>query len=77
VKENMKKYKYVPLFLLCSIFLSIPLTGIAKAQTTPGYVGVSEGDVYTWQIKMSEEGLNSFEADLEALKNEYNAKLGT
>ncbi|TFF87694.1 MAG: hypothetical protein EU548_09925 [Promethearchaeota archaeon] len=73
----MKKYKFLPLVLLCFLFLSIPLAGTVKAQTTPSYVGINEGDQYTWSMKMSQAGLNQFMADIESMKDDFKTSLGT
>lgn len=52
----MKKLK-VLVVLAISTLLLIPFGSFAKAQT-PSYVGVSEGDIYTWSVQIDADGID-------------------
>ena len=52
----MKKSNIFVVLALSTILL-IPFANIAKAQT-PSYVGVNEGEVYTWKVDFDVDGID-------------------
>jgi len=52
----MKKSNIFVVLALSTILL-IPFANIAKAQT-PSYVGVNEGEVYTWKVDLEVDGID-------------------
>ncbi|MEJ2248453.1 MAG: hypothetical protein P8Y97_02190, partial [Candidatus Lokiarchaeota archaeon] len=73
----MKKYKLIPLILLCLIFFGTTLAGTVKAQTTPSYVGIKKGDQFTWDLKMNKDGFTSLNKSLFQLKEDLKGNLSS
>lgn len=73
----MKKYKLLPLILLCLIFFGTTLAGAVKAQTTPSYVGIKKGDQFTWDMKLNEDGFNSLKQNLGQMKDYLEGNLSS
>ncbi len=64
----MKKSKYVTILLL-SFMVIIPMTKFSTA-VPPSYVGISEGDVYTWGGNLNKNGIISLKDDIVTAKDE-------
>jgi len=61
----MKKLRIL-VVLAISTLLLIPFGSFAKAQT-PAYIGISEGDVYTWKIDLDVDGIDELITNIDTL----------
>ncbi|MFO7795030.1 MAG: hypothetical protein ACQERB_03760 [Promethearchaeati archaeon] len=71
----MKKKLLLTLIIISLMFSTISLQGYSTAQTIPSYVGVSEGDVYEWNIVLSNSTIDKIMDDLEGVKDDFKEEL--
>ncbi|TFG22114.1 MAG: hypothetical protein EU529_11555 [Promethearchaeota archaeon] len=64
------KYSKIILFGLLVITLLIPFASIAHAAKTPGYVGIKEGQTYTWTTEFDQGPLEDYYEDRGKTKEE-------
>ncbi|TFG22113.1 MAG: hypothetical protein EU529_11550 [Promethearchaeota archaeon] len=64
------KYSKIILFGLLVITLLIPFASIAHAAKTPGYVGIKEGQTYTWTTEFDAGPLEDYYEDIGETKEE-------
>ncbi|MHA2006858.1 MAG: hypothetical protein ACXABO_04205 [Promethearchaeota archaeon] len=62
--------------LAISTILLIPLSNVARAQP-PSYVGVNEGDVYTWKVDLDVDGLDEVMNNIGTLLNDIDGYIST
>jgi len=72
----MKKKILLFLTIISLLISSISLQGFSVAQTVPGYVGVSEGDVYEWEVKMQNSTIDKMVDGVEGIKDDIKDQLG-
>ncbi|MCJ7648510.1 MAG: hypothetical protein MUP85_07850 [Candidatus Lokiarchaeota archaeon] len=64
----MKKIKITSILLMCTLIL-ISIGNFTIAQDS-SYVGISEGEEYTWDLGLNKDGINSLKDDYEILVQE-------
>jgi hypothetical protein len=69
----MKKLKSIGIIFLSTLLL-IPFGGFAKAQTST-YVGVQEGETYTWQITLNIDGLDELIENIDILLDDLESSI--
>lgn len=70
----MKKKPILGVFLLSIIFFLV-FGNVAKAQVTTSYIGVSEGDEFTWKVDINFEGVDTLVTNIREVMVDQQNKL--
>ncbi|MBD3216259.1 MAG: hypothetical protein GF311_26835 [Candidatus Lokiarchaeota archaeon] len=73
----MKKHILIILTIISLMLSMTSLQGFSTAQTVPGYVGVSKGDRYEFEIKMNKPTLDKLINEMEGVKDDFKSELGS
>ncbi|TXT60183.1 MAG: exported protein of unknown function [Promethearchaeota archaeon] len=73
----MKKKILMTLTVISLMLSMTALQGFSAAQAVPGYVGVSKGDRYEFEVKMSKATLDKLIAEMEGVKDDFKNELGS
>ncbi len=71
----MKKSNIFVVLALSTILL-VPFANIAKGQT-PSYVGVNEGEVYTWKVDLEVDGIDEVMDNIGTLLDDVQDNIAT